>query len=137
MLGAYIGGLLNIISVVRAVLFLYKDKLKTDNRIWLVSFITLYFVCYILTFTVFDKTFILKNAILEILPVIGMLATTFAYRCKTPKSTRLLCLISSPSWLIYNIVNFAVGAICCEVFSLISIIVGLVRIDAKQQTTEK
>ena len=77
------------------------------------------------------KTFNPANAIVEILPVIGMTATTFAFRCKTAKATRLLGLVSSPAWLIYNIVNFAIGAICCEVFSLISIIVGLIRLDGK------
>lgn len=131
MLGAYIGGLLNAISIIRAILFLYKDKLKTDNVIWLSGFITVYVICYVLTFTLFGKDFKPFNAVIELLPVIGMAATTFAYRCKTPKGTRLFSLISSPSWLIYNIVAISIGAICCEVFSLISIVVGLVRIDGK------
>jgi len=77
------------------------------------------------------KTFNAVNAIVEILPVIGMTATTFAFRCETAKATRMLGLVSSPAWLVYNIVNLAIGAICCEVFSLISIIVGLIRLDGQ------
>lgn len=131
MLGAYMGGLLNAVGIVRAVVFLLKDKLKSDHVLWLIGFIVIYLLSYILTFTLLGKEFNLINATVEILPVIGMTATTFAFRCKTAKITRLLGFVSSPSWLIYNIVNFAIGAICCEVFSLLSIVVGLIRLDRK------
>ena len=129
LLGAYMGGLLNAVGIVRALVFLFKDKLKSEHLLWLVVFILIYVLSYVLTFTMLGKKFNAANAIVEILPVIGMTATTFAFRCKTAKSTRILGLISSPSWLVYNIVNFAIGAICCEVFSLISIAVGLIRLD--------
>ena len=131
MLGAYMGGLLNAVGIIRAIIFLFKDKLKSEHVLWLIGFILIYVFSYVFTFTVLGKTFNPANAIVEILPVIGMTATTFAFRCKTAKATRLLGLVSSPAWLIYNIVNFAIGAICCEVFSLISIIVGLIRLDGK------
>lgn len=123
------GGLLNAVGIVRALVFLYKDKLKSDHVLWLIGFILIYALSYVLTFTLLGKEFNAANAIVEILPVIGMTATTFAFRSKTAKTTRLLGLVSSPSWLIYNIVNFSIGAICCEVFSLISIIIGFIRLD--------
>lgn len=131
MLGAYMGGLLNAIGVVRAIVFLYKDKLKTDNIFWLSGFVGIYIICYVLVFTAFGKPFTFVNAIIELLPVIGMVATSLAYRSKTAKSTRLLGFVSSPSWLIYNIISLSIGAICCEALSLISITVGLLRLDKK------
>lgn len=137
MLGAYMGGLLNAVGIVRAIIFFFKDKLKSEHILWLIGFILIYLLSYILTFTVLEKKFNSINAIVEILPVIGMTATTFAFRCKTAKTTRLLGLVSSPTWLIYNIVNLAIGAICCEVFSLISIIVGLIRLDGKANKADK
>lgn len=136
MLGAYMGGLLNAVGIVRALVFLYKDKLKSDHILWLVGFILVYILSYILTFTVLEKPFNASNATVEILPVIGMTATTFAFRAKTPKTTRLLGFVSSPSWLIYNILSLSIGAICCEALSLISITVGLFRLD-KQSNEEK
>ncbi len=129
MLGAYIGGLLNAIALVRAIVFLRKDIFKTERIEWLIGFIVVYVLSYVLTFTVFGKEFNVLNAFIEVLPVVGMTAMTIAFRSKSTKVTRLAGLVSSPSWLVYNIVNFAIGAICCEVFSLISIIVGLIRID--------
>jgi len=136
MLGAYMGGLLNAIGIVRALVFLYKDKLKSDHIAWLFGFIGIYAICYFLTFTVFRTPFNFKNAIVEILPVIGMTAVTIAFGCKTPKNTRLLGFVSSPCWLIYNIVSLSIGAICCEVISLISIAVGYLRLDRKKEKNE-
>lgn len=136
MLKAYMGGLLNAVGIARAVVYFYKDKFKSEHFLWLIAFLLVYLACYVLTFTIFDKRFNLENAIIEILPVIGMTATTFAFRCKTTQNTRLLGFVSSPSWLIYNIISLSIGAICCEVLSLISIFIGFFRIDRKKLTGE-
>jgi hypothetical protein len=69
---------------------------------------------------------------IEILPLIGMTATTFAFRSRTPKVTRLLGLVSSPSWLVYNLISLSIGAIFCEVISLGSILVGYLRLDREK-----
>lgn len=132
MLGAIIGGLLNVIAFVRAILFIYKDKLHTDNTYWFVGFILVFLVCYALTFTAFQKEPTIINLIIELLPVIGMVALTIGFRMKDAKHIRLCGLISSPSWLIYNIIAFSVGAIVCEAISIVSIIVGFLRLDKKK-----
>ena len=136
MLGAFMGGLLNAVGIVRALVFLYKDKLRSEHIAWTIGFIAVYLLSYAATFTILEKPFNVQNALVEVLPVIGMTATTFAFRCKSAKSTRLLGLVSSPAWLIYNIVSVSVGAICCEVFSLISIAVGIWRLDNKKGKKE-
>ena len=94
--------------------------------------IGIYAASYVLTFTVFNKKFDVWNAVIEVLPLIGMTATTFAFRSRTPKTTRLLGLVSSPSWLVYNLISLSIGAICCEVISLVSILVGYLRMDRKK-----
>lgn len=137
MLGAYMGGLLNAVGIVRALVFLNKDKLKSEHWLWLLVFISVYVISYLLTFTVLGVRFTLTSAIVEVLPLIGMTATTVAFRSKTSKTTRLLGLISSPSWLIYNIISLSIGAICCEALSLISIIVGFFRLDRNSENTIK
>ena len=127
MLGAIMGCILNVISAIRAVLFLYKDKLKTDNKIWLVGFLTLYAVIYVLVFTVFGKEFSLTNAIIELLPIIGMVATTFGFRAKTTTGVRIGGLINEPVWFVYNIISHSSGAILSNIFSIFSICFGLIR----------
>lgn len=137
MLGAYMGGLLNAVGIVRAVVYIKKDAFHSNSIWWLVTFEVVYALSYIATFTLFGKQFNFANAVMEILPLIGMTATTVAFRTDSAKTTRLLGFVSSPSWLAYNIISLSIGAICCEVFSLVSIIVGLFRLDRKKESKDE
>ncbi len=131
LLGAAIGGILNILAVIRAVIFIFKDKFKADSFAWLMVFIASYIAVYVLNFAVFGKEPTPFNFIIEILPVIGMTALSVGFRLKKSANIRRCGLISSPSWLIYNIVAGSWGAIICELFTLISIFIGMLRHDKK------
>ena len=133
MLGAMVGGLLNLVGAVRAIIFINKEKLRADHIAWQIGFVIVYFASYILTFTVFGKEPTPFNFIIEFLPLVGMIATTISYRFTDAKAIRRFGLISSPAWLVYNIANVAVGAILCEVLSLGSIIIGIIRLDRKDK----
>jgi len=132
LLGAYVGGILNIIAAIRAVIFLNKEKLKADRPLWFMGFTAVYIAVYILSFTVFGTACTPYNFVIELLPVIGMVATTVGFSLKRAADVRKCGLVSSPSWLIYNISNFSLGAIICETLSLISIVTGMIRLDLKK-----
>ena len=136
LLDAPIGMILNIIGFVRAILFLKKEKLHTDSIGWLLVFTAAYLGAYVLNFTVFGRESSLRNLLVECLPVIGMLGTHLAFRHNSPKTIRRFCIISSVSWLIFNIVEFAIGAILCEVFSLVSIVIAMVKFDKVEAKTK-
>lgn len=129
MLGAIVGGILNAVAAVRAIVFLNREKLQANRIGWLAGFVGVYLLSYILTFTAFGKEPTLVNLLVEVLPVIGMTATTISFRLTDAKAIRRYGLISSPCWLVYNIANFSIGAILCEVLSLCSIFVGILRLD--------
>ena len=131
LLGAIVGAILNVVSAIRAVVFLNKDKLHANHPAWLAGFILVYLISFILTFTAFGKDPTPMNLLVEFLPVIGMTATTVSFRMSDAKAIRRFGLISSPSWLIYNIANFSIGAIACEILSLGSIVIGIFRYDRK------
>ena len=131
MLGATVGGILNILAVFRALLFLNKEKVKADSPIWLVVFISCFVAVYVLNFTLWGKEVTAFNLILEILPVIGMTALSVGFRMKNAAAIRKLGLISSPAWLIYNISVGSWGATICEILTLGSIFIGMFRHDKK------
>ena len=133
LLNAYTGALLNAIGAVRAIVFLNKKTLKTDHPLWLIGFVSVYITSYILTFTLFQKDFTALSALVELLPVIGMTATTVAFRSKTAKTTRLLGLVSSPAWLVYNVFAKSMGAILCAAFCMVSILIGYLRLDKEKK----
>lgn len=132
MLGAIIGGILNFIGIIRALVFMNKEKLHADKPIWLWGFIAAYLVTYVLTFTVFGQEVTPVKLLIEALPVIGMTALTIGFRMTDAKAVRRMGLISSPSWLIYNIASGSIGAIACEVITLASILIGMLRHDRKK-----
>lgn len=131
MLGAIAGGILNAVAVIRAIVFLNKEKLNAGHPVWLAGFTAVYFLSYYLTFALFGTEPTPANLLVELLPVIGMIATTVSFRLTDARAIRKYGLISSPSWLIYNIANFSIGAIICEVLSLGSILIGIFRLDRK------
>ena len=131
LLGATIGAILNIIAVIRAIMFLFSEKLNMSHPLWLVGFIASYVTVYILNFTVFGTEPIFINLAIEVLPIIGMTALSVGFMFADSSKVRLLGLISSPAWLIYNIYYVSVGAIICESLSLISIFIGMLRHDKK------
>ena len=133
MLGALSGAFMNVISVFRALVYSNKEKFRGDHKGWMALFMTLYVASYVLTFTVFDKDFNTLNAVVELLPVIAMVVTTIGFSSNSAKLVRLCGLVNSPCWMVYNIVNLALGGILCEVFSLCSIFIGMFRHDRKKQ----
>ena len=57
LLGAMVGGILNLVGTVRAIVFLNKEKLQAQKLPWLLGFTAVYLLSYVLTFTVFDTPF--------------------------------------------------------------------------------
>ena len=138
MIKAYVGALLNVVGVIRALVFVNREKLKAEHPAWLIFFIVAFSSAYPLVFTVFKKEPSLKNFIIEILPVIAMILSTVSFRLTKAKDIRRFGLFSSPMWLIYNVFCFSIGAIVSEILNLISIIVGIIRFDLKkEQENEK
>lgn len=131
LLGAAVGGILNILATIRAVVYLFKEKLKADRLPWFIGFVLSYVTVYILNFTLFNKAITPYNLAVEILPVIGMVALNVGFRLKDAAAVRKCGLVSSPAWLIYNIIVGSWGAIVCEALTLISIFVGMFRHDKK------
>ena len=131
LLGAYIGAILNVVGVIRAGVFVNREKLNAEHPVWLIVFILAFASGYLLTFLAFGTKPTLQNLIIEILPVIAMILSTVSYRLNRAKDIRRFGLFCSPLWLVYNIFCFSIGAIISEVLNLISIIIGIIRIDLK------
>lgn len=131
MLQAYTGAILNTIGIIRAITYVNKNKIKSIKIVNAI-FIVIYLLSYLATFVLFDKAVTLANLLLEILPVVAMIATTISFSLPTSASIRKFAFISSPAWLIYNCFNLAIGGIICEIFSLISIVTAMIRLDMRK-----
>ena len=133
MLGSYMGALLNLLGFARAIVYLNPKRFRSESILWLYGFTLLYLFSYVATFLLLDTEPTVKNLIVEFLPVIGMTAGHVGIYLGKARTIRYLGYISSPSWLIYNIITFSIGAIICEVINLVSITVGVLRFDIKKK----
>ena len=132
MIGAVAGGFLNCIGAIRAVVYSNRKTFRADKPAWVFGFGVLYLAAYAMSFLVFDKEPTLVNFIIEFLPLIGMFSTGFGFYLDRADTMRKMGLISSPSWLVYNIYNFALGGIICEILAMFSIVIGIIRHDRKR-----
>ncbi len=109
---------LNVVFLIRNIVFYFgKDKKWAQHRAWLI----------VLLCAVVAAGSIGFRSWLDLLPIIGSVFGTVAMYMKNENMLRLLKLGDSPCWLIYNCTVPSTGGIICEVFNMISIVVGLIR----------
>lgn len=132
MINAYMGALLNILGVIRALVYSNKDKIR-NLKLCCGLFIGAFLLSYVAVFTVFQKEFTPFNIIVELLPLAAMTAMTIAFSLPSAQTVRRFALFASPCWLIYNCINLSIGGILCESFSIISAITALIRTSAAEK----
>lgn len=132
LLGGIAGALLNSVGVFRSLVFGNKQKFHADKVIWVWGFAATYLLMYVLTFTAFGKEPTAQNLLLEFLPVIGTTFNTIGYYSKKARTVRLLGLINSPMWLIYDAFAGSIFGVLTEIFCICSIVIGLWRFDLKK-----
>lgn len=122
LLGAYTGMAMNLIGCVRNMTFAGMVERK-KNTMWaryLFSAVVLLFIAFT------------WEGPKSLLSGIAKTVTTFAYGSKRTSLVRALTLCTSTAWLIYNVLVDSWAGVACEVFTLVSIVVGILRLDRRK-----
>lgn len=125
LLGAYTGAAMNLVGCVRNVIFgkmVERGKSTISGRI---LFSLLFVVFSIFTWA----------GMKSILIGIAKVVSTFAYGSSKTSVVRIMIFCTSLAWLVYNFLVGSYAGCLCELFTLISIIVGIVRIDISKRTS--
>ena len=118
MLNTLTGVYINIVFLTRNVIFFFKkDKKWAQSILWLPTMLLAAIVAGALGY----------QTPWDLLPIIGALVGTVSMYMTNENMLRLLKLGESPCWLIYNCSIPNIGGIICEVCSLTSLVVGLIR----------
>lgn len=130
MIGAYTGFILNLLCAIRAVIYSKRDTKKwAASKVWIYIFTLGALAVYAVTLLLFSTPDSPKSPVIELLPVIGVIATTIGFRLDSGFKVRLSQLVSGPVWLIYNIFNGSIGGTVTEIFATCSVIIGIIRLD--------
>lgn len=119
LLGAYTGMVMNLIGCVRNTVF---EKQVSRGKKSIVS--SILFSGLFLGFGV-----LFWQGPVSILIIIAKIVSTFAYGNKNTTVLRGLILVTSTMWLIYNYSVFSIAGVLCETFTLLSLIIGVIRFD--------
>lgn len=121
LLGAYTGAAMNLIGCIRNTTFsrMVEKNKNTMWARWLFSIITLIFIA------------VTWEGPKSILSGVAKIVSTFAYGSSNTGLIRILIFFTSISWLLYNYLVKSYSGVAAEVFTIISIIVGIVRLDIK------
>lgn len=120
MIGAYTGCVTNLINIFRSLVMVSTIKSVRKNGYYML--ITAYTLSTIFTYEGWQSLLLLVSQV-------G--GTTFM-KTNNGKIIRIgQLLVISPLWLIYNIVEFSIGGIICEAFTMGSVIVSFMRYGVK------
>jgi len=119
LLGAYTGAAMNLVSCIRNYIYCKNVEAGRSTRKWMFIFSIIIVAVGIVTWSSFWS----------LVPIFAKLLTTAAYGMRDPKKVRFLTLPSSLCWLLYNALYHSAGGVINEVFTTVSILVGIVRFD--------
>ena len=69
---------------------------------------------------------------ISIFVVCAKMISSVALGINNPKVIRILNLISTPCWLVYNIFMFNIAGMCSDLIMLTSLVVAIIRLDLKR-----
>ena len=110
---------MNLVGCVRNIIFT-KQVEKGKKTIFSV-------ILFSILFTAFG--IVTWGGAKSLLIIVAKVLSTVAYSNKNTTVVRGIILITSISWLIYNVCVFSIAGILCEAFTLISLVVGMIRFD--------
>lgn len=126
LLGAYTGAAMNLIGCVRNTVFtqMVKRGKKTTGMCAVFSVLFLVFTA---------ATWAGPKSILI---GVAKVLSTVAYGNENPKIVRRLIFLTSSGWLVYNAVVGSYAGVLCEAFTIVSILVAIIRIEWRHSRKE-
>ena len=119
LLMAYTGAAASVIGVARNLIFKKRVEKGKENKLFIVIFSILFVLFGILTW----------EGPKSVLIIVAKVLSTVSYGNKNTTVIRTVGMVTTTSWLIYNWVVFSIAGVLCETFTLISLIIGIIRLD--------
>ncbi len=118
LLGSFAGAVMNVYSVIRSVTLLLDKRDK--HPVPLVLMLTVLLLC--------GGVGLYFDGPIALLPLIGQAGSTVGMWLRNGGKLRALQLsVSSPAWLINNILVLSIGGILCETFVIVSVLISIRR----------
>jgi len=117
LIGEIPGFALNVVCIVRNVIFYHKDKKFFAWKLW----------PYVLAVVMLGLGILTWDKWYSVLLIIGLTVNTVCMSLPTSQGIRKSLLVTCPPVLVYNICALSIGGIINESLSIISSVIGIVR----------
>lgn len=125
LLFAFEGAILDILGMIASVLAQQKDKPFIKKH--------LKFIVLGMNLIIVIAGILLYKNIFSLLPMMGVLLHTGAFWLSNEKHIRIVSLLGSPFWLVYNIYSMAYGSAIGDMMTIASIVLAMFRYDYKRK----
>ena len=121
LLGAFEGAVLDVLGAASGAVAQSdeRDFIKKNKKLIFVGINTVIIVAGVL----------LYQNIFSLFPLVGILLQTDALWLKKEKYIRIVSLLGSPFWLVFNITSGAYGSAIGDTLSIVSILIAIYRYD--------
>lgn len=122
--GDFLSAISCTLTFTSTLIFSQREKHNWAKGVWwLIIFLVIQAVMIVFTFKSFKDVFSALAGILGI----------FAYYCVDMKKYRITSFFYSLAWMLNSIIKFYPLALACDLFSTISVSIGIYRYDIKKQ----
>lgn len=121
LLGAFSGAVLDVLGIAASLLAGLKNhpRMKKYLKLLIPLLYAAFILAGVLTYTRF----------LDIFALVGVMLHTGAFFLDDERLIRILSLVGSPFWLVYNITSLAIGSAIGDLLSICSIAIAIFRYD--------
>ena len=132
LVGGVNGAIVCIIASVAAVVLYYFDKkdMKTPTWFYICAF-TAFLISGIITFMLLPE-----KHWYDILPIPASMLFVLGISAKKPTYYRIYFVFNSSLWIVYNFMITAYTSILTQAFLLVSLIIGIIRLDILKKDAE-
>lgn len=118
LLGSFASAVLNVFSIVRSLVLLVDKRDKHPAQLVIMAS----------TLAVCAGVGLYLDGPVALLPIVAQIGMTYGMWLRNGAKLRLVQIaVSSPLWLVNNIIVFSIGGILCEVFVITSVLVSIAR----------
>ena len=121
------GFALNVVCLIRNIIFFNKDKKIFSSKIWPYALALVTVVIGIITWEEWYSVML----------IIALAVNTVCMSLPTSQGIRISLLVTCPPALVYNICVLSLGGIINESLSIVSAIIGIIRYSIKKKKEEQ
>ncbi len=126
LLGAFTGMATNLVSCVTNTVYRVSVKHNKSTRVFQILFGVLFVIIGVLTW----------HGPVSLLVIGAKVLSTVANGINNPKIIRIMNLIIMPMWVIYDVVVFSLAGILSDLFTFLSIVIAMTRLDRMKNKTD-